>query len=129
MSQIKIIDIMDDETISEEIRDAIWDFVERGLVSENSILVIKAPKNNDVNGSQHHSVTINFGYNDATINAIRGATTLGDYDYFMERGSGSYYDYEEGKYTGNQYEGTGSFYSGVCINPPAYAATSKIVAY
>ena len=125
--QIKIIDIMDDETIPSKIRNAIWDFVERGQSNKTDLLLVRSPENNDKNGSQHHNIQINFGYNDASIDDIRNAKTLGAYDCFASRSGNDYgVNTEEGKYSGMQYEVAGTVFSGLVINPPAYTVTSTI---
>jgi len=97
------------------------------LIYENKIhyldlVLVKAPDNNDSDGSAQHPYPVNFGYNSATEDDFALASTIGVYDYFGLRDSSSDTYSSEGAYTGNQYERdpNSSFTRALVLDPPAY---------
>ena len=75
-------------------------------------MLVKAPDNNDIDGSQYHRNKINFGYNNVSWSNISSLSSIGGYEYFKERLRHSN-NCSEGKYTGNQYESDENFIGGL----------------
>ena len=82
----------------------------------------RSADNNDVDGSQHIHEHINFGYDDVSIKDVLNAHSVGYYDAFVERNTTSY---DDGEYSGNQYEGSNMF-EAIVINPPKYVDAVRV---
>jgi len=115
---LTISDIIFDYRVGFHIKEAFLELMELESVHSNLQILKPTATNDDVNGSQHVSNGgTDFGYDDATIDDVVEGSTLGYYEYFAESYSSS------GSYTGHSYEGSGSRFAAVVVNPPAYAAT------
>jgi len=119
--KLTVNEVINNDTVPHKFKQALVQVLQKNRMSYGALLLVKSPGNNDINGSQHHPDRIIFGYDDATLDDIQNAVSLGGYNYFFERGR--YFSGDlEGKYTGNQYnDHTGYAISGVVINPPVYA--------
>ena len=112
-----ISDILFGEYAPLALKQAVLELIEKERITDRYIPVLKrTATNDDVNGSQHSSTGgTDFSYEDALYEDVRGASSLGYYEYFRSITVGS------SIYTGNQYHGTGYMFPALVIDPPEYA--------
>lgn len=84
----------------------------------NAPILIPDSKNNDIDGSSKHPYKVYFTYREATMEDISSASSIAYYEYFKHLDGDSY--------TGNQYEGSGSFIEAFVVDPPSYVKTSYL---
>ena len=115
---LTISDLIFDYRVGFHIKEALLEVMEREGVHSDLPVLKPTATNDDVNGSQHVSNGgTDFGYDDATVDDVVDGSTLGYYENFAESYGSS------GSYTGHSYEGSGSRFAAVVVDPPAYAAT------
>ena len=95
--------------------EPLWQIAQRNGMGFSTFIdtmvLTPSPSNNDVDGSQHHSFVVNFDYREAGQEDAERANGVGYYEYFSAIGGG--------EYSGNQYEGSGT-YDAFVLDQPAY---------
>jgi hypothetical protein len=108
-------DVLFSSQISTERKIAFVELIDRLSIADPLLpVLVPSASNDDVNGSQHaRDGGTDFTYRDATLEDAQTATTAGRYEYFAVYGDG---------YTGHYYQGSGSKFEALVLDPPAYAA-------
>ncbi len=103
------------------VKRAILDLMGSNQIRTDLMILKPTATNDDINGSQHaRNGGTDFTYEDADLEDVAEASSLGYYEYFRSiSSSGS-------PYTGNQYHGEGYMFAALVVDPPAYAAEIHI---
>lgn len=116
---LNVSDILFDSSIPLSTKTEILTYLDRYNHLSDLPVLKPTASNDDVNGSQHASNGgTDFTYQDATIEDVRDASTLGYYEYFA--------NYSFDTYTGHYYQGDDRKFDALVIDPPAYAADHTI---
>lgn len=113
-----ISDVIFDSSIRLETKQSILSLIQRHSLTGYTPILTPTDKNDDINGSQHAANGgTDFTYRDATWDEVSEASSLGVYDYFSNYA---------GEYTGHYYQGDGSHFRALVVNPPTYAIEEVI---